>query len=105
MSAFTIPSVVPIHSVTIGTSFCSTWTTSTTGGSEVFAPCVLLEQPTEPTKLVTIRQIVVHFIIGGIQRWVFILSSGELLRAIPSMMRRLDGRIPLCPGAEQTTRF
>jgi hypothetical protein len=48
ISALTIPSNVPIHSLVIGTSRCSTWTTSTSTGPAAITFC--FEQPVTPNR-------------------------------------------------------
>src|SRR4051812_2447104 len=59
MSALTNPSRVPIHSLYIGTSFCTTSATATVGGGAAFGADPALEQPAPVSNTTTIRIVIV----------------------------------------------
>src|SRR2546429_6752375 len=58
----------------MGTSFCSTATTSTSVGSGGFADEVALEQPVLTSRVVAIKQIVVHRTRSSLQRTIVFIS-------------------------------
>jgi hypothetical protein len=59
----------------MGTSLCSTCTTSTTAGSGAFAPWELLEQPAEITRPIAISQVEIQNPSGRLKCFISALVT------------------------------
>src|SRR5438128_166904 len=81
-AALPMPSRAPIHSPSIGTSFCSTWTTSTSGGEERGALGLAVEQLPRRNEIATIKRI-----IADLTGWRFILTSVDQKAFHPPVAR------------------